>query len=642
MIIFPPVMTFLFSGLFTEGIGFGEITSGSRDIFSLSGRGERERYNLIFFQASGLIILFLISLSLRTVSAFGISASYVFCGIATLLIAKRFGAVRGFATGFVCALAVSAEYSPAFALAGLAAGATFSFGTGYAVILGAAALSAWGFYSSGMVGLLTALPEYLLAAVLAAPLFKRIAEVKPTMEEKCIGSTAEDMIGTMALAYQNRFSGSLDSLEAALSSISSVIRSYSEEPIGLSYEEYLDIVTNSAEQTCDECNERSLCKRENIHPCVKNAEAIAKKLSEGERICADEINTDLEFCPLAEQIADRINRQAARAEQKRYALRDSDASAEEYQLISRLISGARARDDHEKSVDNSMTDRLNELVSDAGIEGGVIRVFGERRRRFFLAAEDPSGEKISSPELRRGIERTMGIRLGTPEFYKNGKMALMECGTRRSLRVQVAVASSPGDGGEVSGDSFISFESSDDFFYSLLSDGMGRGETAMRASKFVCDFMKHALETGAAKDTLIHMLNHILRSRIEECSASVDLFELDLLNAEATFIKSGAATSFIKRDSSIFRIRSQTAPIGLMHTIDTEKIRVEIKPGDYVIMISDGVADPSEDAPWLLLLLGEPPRKGLSEYAESILYEATKVKNARDDMTVAVIRIDGV
>ena len=69
---------------------------------------------------------------------------------------------------------------------------------------------------------------------------------------------------------------------------------------------------------------------------------------------------------------------------------------------------------------------------------------------------------------------------------------------------------------------------------------------------------------------------------------------------------------------------------------------MEIKPGDYVIMLSDGVADPSEDAPWLLLMLGEPPKKSLKEYAEDILLEAKKNTDQRDDMSVIVMRIDSV
>ena len=128
----------------------------------------------------------------------------------------------------------------------------------------------------------------------------------------------------------------------------------------------------------------------------------------------------------------------------------------------------------------------------------------------------------------------------------------------------------------------------------------------------------------------------------EECSSTVDLFELDLLSGEATFLKSGAAPSFVKRDNSIFRIRSQTAPIGLLGSIDTEKIKVEVRPGDYVIMLSDGIVDALEDAPWLLVMLGENPPSNLYEYAKKILDGAKEHTKANDDMSVAVIKIEEI
>lgn len=639
MILTPPLLVFAFSGIFSLKEESRGILRGGRDVLSLAGKDQREKYDIIFFQLSSLMLIFFISLSLKAVSLLGISLSYVFSGVAALLTAKRFGAIRAAAVGFVSSLAISATNSVAFALAGLSAGFAVGFGEGYALVAGGIALCAWGAYSSGMGGLLSVFPEYAVSTVIAAPILKKIAEIKPEIEKKELGSNSQDMVGTMALAYQNKFSGSLDSLELALSALSGVIRKFS-SPSALSAEEYRNIVIEVVRKTCNECSDSGLCSREAISPCIENAEKISEKLARGEQIAPDDINTDTQFCRLASVSADRINRACAKARADSYAMWSSEGSSEEYQLISRLINGARLRDEAEISVDDSMTEALTQVLGDCGLEKGTIRVFGERRRHFILAAEDPDGSKITSPELQRKIERTAGIKLSKPDFFRSGKMVLMECGIRRILRATAAFASAAGDESEVSGDTATSFESGGDYFYSLISDGMGRGEEAKTTSEFVKDFMKSALEIGAATDTLLYMLNHTIRARREECSATVDLFELDLLSGEGTFIKSGAASSFVKRESSIFRIRSQTAPIGLLRSIDSEKIRAEIKSGDHIIMMSDGVADSAEDAPWLLLLLGEEPPKNLQDYANKILTEAKKHAKSSDDMTVAVIRIE--
>jgi stage II sporulation protein E len=139
---------------------------------------------------------------------------------------------------------------------------------------------------------------------------------------------------------------------------------------------------------------------------------------------------------------------------------------------------------------------------------------------------------------------------------------------------------------------------------------------------------------------VLELLNNIVRRRGEECSATIDLFSLDLIRGDAVFIKSGAAPSYVKRDSSIFRVRSETAPIGLMNHVDAERMRVEVRPGDYIILLSDGVSSSPEDAPWLLELLAEPPRRSLKEYAEYLLAEAVKRSSTGDDMTIMIAKID--
>lgn len=642
MVLLPPALVFVFSGCFSSGITMKSIIDGKSDLFSLSDKGERERYNIIFFQLSALMLLFFISLSLGRVSLFGISFSYIFSSVVTLLVAKRFGALRGMATGFVSALGVSGTLSVSFALAGLGAGIMFGFGAGYAIIAGGAALSAWSIYSSSLSGFLSTFPEYVIAASISLPLLKKIGrEETVKIAEPTPDKTSEDMVGTMALAYQNKYSGSLDSLEVALTSLSGIIRSYSKVSGGfLSHSEYRSVVIGVAERYCSGCTGVGLCSRESIRPCIKNADKIAEKLAIGLKISGDDVNTDTEFCQLADEVAEAINKEAAMREQESYRLKNSDSLADEYELISKLINSARAHDDAERSVDDSLTETLCKLFSEFGFENGTIRAFGERRRHFILAGEDEDGSKITSKELRKGIEESLGVKLAAPEYFRRDKMVLMECDIQRAFSVKIATATRQGSENEISGDTVAYFESSDDRFYSLISDGMGSGEVAKETSEFVATFMRAALEIGAAKETVLHMLNHTIRSQREECSATVDLFEVDLLTGEAVFIKSGAAPSYVRRDSSIFRIRSQTAPIGLLGSIDTEKIKVEIRPGDYVIMLSDGIVDSMEDAPWLLLMLGKPPSKSLEEYAEAILGEAIKNSKSGDDMSVVVMKIE--
>ena len=76
-----------------------------------------------------------------------------------------------------------------------------------------------------------------------------------------------------------------------------------------------------------------------------------------------------------------------------------------------------------------------------------------------------------------------------------------------------------------------------------------------------------------------------------------------------------------------------------MRSIDAERICVEIKGGDYIIMLSDGVSEIIEESPWLLELLSKPPKETSKAYADFILNEAKKNSKSHDDMSVLVLKI---
>lgn len=639
MVLLPPLILFLLSGLYNTDISLSDVFRGNGNVFSLAKLRDTEKMNVIFFGLSSLTLLFFITLALSELVLLGISLAYIFVGFVTLAVAKRLGPLRAMAVGFVAPLGISGIYSVSFALAGLGAGFLFSFGTAFGLVAGGVLLSAWSGYAAGLEGFLTTLPEYLISAALAAPIIKNIPTEKTPTEEAGVSQSAKDMVGTVALKYQNTRSSGLDSLEESLVAISSLMRGYSASHRELGEDEYVSLVCDAAEKRCSSCSGKRMCAKENICPAVTNAEKIAKKLMRGERISAQDVNTDREFCGEAEGVARDILREAARAQRENQRRQSADAAAEEYELISRLIGEVRYNDMTERAPANELNEPLIEVAKRFGFEDGMIRAFGSRDKHFIIAGEDESGERITSKELRLGIEAASGVKLGSPEYYRHGKMALMECGTGRSYAVECASGRISGCDGEISGDSVLMLESSDNRFFAIISDGMGSGKLARDTSEFVVRFLERALDFGASRDTVLHLLNHAMRHRYEECSATIDIFELDLLTGDATFIKSGAAPSFVKRDSSIFRIKSQTAPIGLMSTLDSERIRVEIKGEDYVIMLSDGVLDSLEESTWLLELLSRPPVQNLKEYCDIILTEAKKHTTNRDDMSVIASRI---
>jgi serine phosphatase RsbU (regulator of sigma subunit) len=193
---------------------------------------------------------------------------------------------------------------------------------------------------------------------------------------------------------------------------------------------------------------------------------------------------------------------------------------------------------------------------------------------------------------------------------------------------------------KVNGDSVSVFEGSDGYQYGLISDGMGSGKNAALSSRLTILLMEKLLSAGNQKDLTLEMLNSLLISKSDECFASVDLFEADLITGKASFIKAGAAPSFVVRGGRLFKIQSSTVPAGIIGNINSEQTKFDIEEGDYILMLSDGIISTFEEGTWLLdLLSSEMNLRDPKTLLNGILTEAAHKNNRKDDMSVLFLKI---
>ena len=170
---------------------------------------------------------------------------------------------------------------------------------------------------------------------------------------------------------------------------------------------------------------------------------------------------------------------------------------------------------------------------------------------------------------------------------------------------------------------------------------MGSGPEASMTSKMTGIFLSKLLSSGNKKHTVLKMLNNFIRNKNLECFATVDLLEIDMLTGEASFIKSGAAASYIIRDGRLFKIASTSLPIGITREIASEEVGFKLEKDDLIVMVSDGASQSFEDGAWLLSMLSDEidPKGSLTTVARSILERAKKKNERSDDMTVVAVRV---
>ncbi len=615
---FTLLFAFIFSGLFVADIRTEDFLFGEKTLFLK--RKERLEVKVILFQLSFAVICFLLSLSLKKYDYFGISGAYLFSSALTLFISKRFGAFRGMAIGFISSLGISALYSPGFALVGTASGFLYSFGIGYALVGSGAALFGWSAYVGGMKGFLSVAVEFLIGAALIYRALKRAPTEKEEAISESLMKNAEEMVGASWLSREKR-DGRVSALMNSLLSASDRIGALADYDSASDFEEYRSICTE-------------VFREENLPENSEIINKIATKLYKKQKI----YDIDREEFAIPSAVFDKIEERCAAYERSLYEKRKWGYGAEEYSAISKMIGESLEAEHSSDAVNPILTESAGEVFCRMGFPEGCIKVFGEEKIKVVGAGLDPDGRLITSPELKASLEEALGYKLGSYEYFRRGDMALFTASAAPAFTLDCATYSRSAATGETSGDSSRFFYS-DAAFFSLISDGMGTGREARRVSDFVSSYLSDMISAEVGILASLSSLNRLLRQREAESSATVDLFSFNLLSGEAVFTKCGAAPSYVKRGKSIFRIRSESAPLGVIPTLDAEKIRVEVRSGDSIIMLSDGVSATATDAAWLLSFLSKEEVGDAEEYAKRILELAGKNSRSRDDMTVSVITV---
>lgn len=167
---------------------------------------------------------------------------------------------------------------------------------------------------------------------------------------------------------------------------------------------------------------------------------------------------------------------------------------------------------------------------------------------------------------------------------------------------------------------------------------MGSGREAAFTSRLASIFIEKLMHCATPKNVTLEMLNAFLMSKTDETFTTVDLLEIDLLTAQANFIKAGAAPSYILRGDRLHRIESRTPPAGILSRMCAEQTSFTLKEGDFVILLSDG-ADAGEEGEILASLLAGKAFDNAAGLCEYIFQSAKERGAGSDDLSVSVLRI---
>lgn len=313
------------------------------------------------------------------------------------------------------------------------------------------------------------------------------------------------------------------------------------------------------------------------------------------------------------------------------------AVCRQYETLSQVLSTAAAELSAELIADPVREKRLRQHLTGLGLEGETAVYYDEQGHLRAELTGDGMSALGNEEELGR-LSTLMGCPLRR-ETEGPGRLTLLQA---EPLMAVAGLAARRKEGQRENGDTGAWFKREDGSLFVLLCDGMGAGAAAHRESALAVRLLEDFLRAGVETESALRTVNGALSLRNEESGAftTVDLLRLDLFTGEGEICKYGAAPSFIRKGRRVSRITGTALPAGLMDGDSTapDRAALTLEPGDWVVLLSDGVASPEDDL-WVRQLLerytGEDPR----DLTASIMAESERRVGAGDDRTVMAVRL---
>jgi len=408
------------------------------------------------------------------------------------------------------------------------------------------------------------------------------------------------------------------------------------------------ILERTTRDVCKKCTLSDICWKRDFEATMDAVSNAQKSISENGILTAKDFPIHFSSrCLHIEEFVSTVNREIFAA---RYRMRFDKKLRESRELITKQYSDASAifsaiSDDISDNArfDEEAEIRLRDLLASRGIlcDTAVYRD-NFNRINIHLCGKDLSQIVGEYQLFHSRICEITNVKMGKPEYTNGEKLDDIVIREKPRFRAIFGAAVKQRRGSEISGDSGSFFQPTNGHLALLLSDGMGSGRLAARESAVSVALLEDLLKSGISPQSALETLQSalMLKSEYTGAFATLDLMYTDMFTGVSEFYKFGGAPTYIKRGHQLRRISSSSLPAGISASSysSPDKTVLTLCEGDFVIMVSDGVSDGTDDSK-LCEFLSQSDEASPKALADSLLAYSLAVSDKNDDMTVAVIQL---
>ena len=541
-----------------------------------------------------LTIAILLS-SLGSVSVLGFKVVEILALILILIYGWGNGAILGATAGLIiglsytCLCDVSMSFVVAIAFSGFISGLLRRFGKIPVIIAFVAGNVYISYYATGMSQINIVICEALIASIVLFLMPKYIERKLDNLFDLTRGlETFKNNLLNPTKEAKEKI-GAVSEVFSSLADITVERTKETEEETIEVIKKYILSYVNNTCFACDNINE--CIEKENLD---MTAEYLADRLESGEPIEPEMLKFNCKDSKIIiNNLYDIYNSMKLMRVLKQKEIENNKKISNQYKEVSKLLNnisenikeGSLVKDEAQKKLRNELKFYGYNVYEDD------FKRDKETIEYTFITdiLTNIDKQKKQIVELCSNIlEQNMCIKL-ILNISKTEKSKIKIVSTPK-YNVKSEIISYTKTGESISGDSYLQLELQDLRQLSVISDGVGSGESAARSSSTVINMLERLLSGGFDEDKAIEIINSVIKLKGEDdLFATLDAAIINEKDAQCYFIKLGAAPTYLIEKGKVITITSTNIPVGLIDSSDYVPICKKLDYGDFVIQLSDGV-----------------------------------------------------
>ncbi len=434
----------------------------------------------------------------------------------------------------------------------------------------------------------------------------------------------------------------------ALTDVSDTVEQVAGELAKINAPDFSDVFDGVEETACRGCAMRMHCWESRRNDTVSAVIDITKAIKQG--------SVDI-VASLPEEFKGRCNRvktvaEAVRYHYTSYASRIAAESridevrsviADQFCGISRLLQDMVSEIEAGEIFDNIAAENILSALKniDVAADGCCCKIDKYGRMSVEIRIKNSNDTVINRMQIMRQASLAASRDFDAPCVSTFGTQTIINIIEKCTLKADIGVNQITSSPHTMCGDAYRYFPDGKGRFVMILSDGMGTGGRAAVDSAMAAGLIGRMIKAGFGYDCSLSILNSsMIFKSTDESTATVDIAAVDLHTGRCDLLKAGAAPTLVRRSGRTGKAQSTSLPAGILRDISFDKATIRLRPGDILLLMSDGATTDGTD--WICAELENWEGGSAQELSEKISLSAKRRRqdNHEDDITVMALIIE--